>query len=117
MYRKVKNPFMSFAGFIIGLILVFIFCVAFSSPVNAGCSISIQVPLNGITFFYSSGNRRYNVRERVIINNIRVYRQSCNCRQNRHSHNRVYRQEGRVYYIDDRFNDVIVVPSGSRNRW
>ena len=89
----------------------FLFLIIFMFPCVADAAhLSIQFGIPSATIYYS---------EHVEHNNFRHYRPR-HQRQQRINHrinHRVHRQEGRIYYVNDRCNQVIVVPSRRMNNY
>ena len=71
--------------------------------------VSIQFNVPPVTFYYSE---RF---ENVSVRTHRTHRTYRTHRPQRHVQRRIHRQEGRIYYVDDRHNQVVVVPSGNRH--
>ena len=90
----------------------FLFFLVFMFPcVVDAAHLSLQFSIPSTTIYYS---------ERIEHNIFRYHRsrhQMINQMINQRMSQRVHRQEGRIYYVDDRFNQVIVVPSRRMNNY
>lgn len=95
------------------LILIIIAVVVFAPfTVNAGSSFGIKVHGDNFGFGSSSVNHgHYGGHNSIVVVYNNVYNGG-----RRHYNKVVHRQEGRVYYTNDRCRNVIVVPSTNRHR-